>query len=192
MKCKRIERERRKVERIILRAYRRRHMERARQAAFNTANVEMEVDQLEYQRSRPVRQLEIEGHNPEYIYSHKEWDAAYSLFKMSRKTAHQLKTQERKLTHCPSQNEWEAVLSLINMSRMSGTKNSPTSHSRVVPAATLKLIQLRREGAEFARPLTVKDVRAALALVELGREGAHWEMFAAAQVLVAIAMSTLI
>jgi hypothetical protein len=40
--------------------------------------------------------------------------------------------------------------------------------------------------------LTVKDVQAALALVELGREGAHWEMFAAAQVLMTIARSTLI
>lgn len=167
-------------------------MERARQAAFDTVNVEMEAGHLEYQRSRPVRQLEIEGHNPEHIYSRKEWDAAYSLVKMSRKTVHQLKTQERESTHFPSHKEWEAVLSLINLSRMSGTKKSSTSHSLGVPAATLKLIQLLRGDTELARNLTVKDVQAALALVELGREGAHWEMFAAAQVLMTIARSTLI
>jgi hypothetical protein len=44
MKCKRIERERRKIERIIVRAYRRNNIERAQQAAFDAANVEMEVD----------------------------------------------------------------------------------------------------------------------------------------------------
>lgn len=76
-------------------------MERARKAAFDTVNVEMEVGHLEHQRSRPVRQLEIEGHNPEHIYSRKEWDAAHSLVKMSRKTVHQLKIQERESTHFP-------------------------------------------------------------------------------------------